>query len=54
MKQQNQTASELKDPKEYMQKAVVCFENVIKILCGFDFDSSEALKMVSLAFLKLF
>ncbi|CAL6001695.1 Hypothetical_protein [Hexamita inflata] len=42
------------DPTTYLLKAITCYENCIKILCGFEFNSSESKQMVVLSFFKIF
>lgn len=47
-------SSQLEDPKHYLQQAITCYTNTIRILCGFNFSSKQAKEIVTLAFFKIF
>lgn len=47
-------SSQLEDPQHYLQQAITCYTNTIRILCGFNFSSKQAKEIVALAFYKIF
>lgn len=53
LKKEDKT-SQLEDPRHYLQQAITCYTNTIRILCGFNFSSKQAKEIVTLAFFKIF